>query len=358
MWEKLNSTLLNSDNNILFSKDLVEDLSIWRLISQNIATHENFLEIIKSNLEQDEWYKSYVNDQRTKIKWKIELPIDLIDEKKKISKFERKIFDYFYKNNFNKAIELIWKRDFEELLIKHKLLKLYWYYLTIWVYCYLKIWESDKAKEMYNRWKWIAPFLWENRWFSTINQNERTLQEQNILKSTFDGTLIFNWDISSSIFEENLKKLWILLWFKSIRPEKKLHWIKLDNLIIDEESKIVIWLECKNEKITSHLNKDNIWQSFVNLQWMKDNYKWYKLYYYIVWNIKNITENCSVSDEFLYLWFEELNDIYFKVNNLYNTKELFPSLISSNLFSLNILGLDSIFNKNKKIKDLPVIKYN
>ncbi len=351
MWDKLNSTLLNSDNEKLFSRDLVEDLKIWKLLSLGITTHQEFLELIKSNLEQKEEYKNYVKSERTKIKWKELITQEELKEKIIIANFEREINNYFLENNYDKIIKLVLKKDFSLLLEKYNLLKLYWIYLLMATYSYIKLWYTKEAQDCYNRWVWISWFLWEKNYKFELDTDIKILQVENISKKSFDTNLIFNNIVSPSVFEENIKKLWLLLWFKSIRPEKEENWITLDNLWIDEDSKIVIWFECKNEKIST-LNKADNWQSLDHFEWIKTNYSWYTKYYYIVWEIKYITNNVNPNDEFMLLYFEELISIYNKLENIYKNKKLFPNELKQNLDNISLLWLNNIFSKDNKIINL------
>lgn len=351
MWDKLNGTLLNSDNEKLFSRDLVEDLKIWKLLSSSINLYQDFLDFIKSNLEQEQGYKDYVKWERTKIKWKELISNEELNEKIEIANFERKINNHFLNNNYEKCIKLILNKEFEKLLTKYNILKLYWIYLLIATFSYIKLWFTDKAQECYDRWVWITPFLWEKNYKFKLNSKEKIFQIDNILKIKFNNNLIFNEKISASIFEENIEQLWLLLWFTSTRPEKSLDWITLDNLWVDEDNKVVIWLECKNEKIST-INKSDNWQSLDHFEWIKNKYQWYNKFYYIVGDIKYRTDNTNPNSEFLLLGFKEIISIYNKLSYIYKNKDLFPNDLKQNLYNSRLLGLNNIFSKSNKIINL------
>lgn len=354
MWDKLNSTLLNSDNEKLFSRDLVEDLKIWKLLSWNISSYQDFLDIIKSNLEQDVNYKNYVQEQRTNIKWKEIVSDDELDNKKIIAEYERKINDYYLEDNFKKCLKNILDEKFEKLLIKYDLMKLYWMYLLIANYCYIKLWDIDKAQGCYDRWVWITSFLWRQNYKFKLTDDKNIYQVENILKIKLTNWLKFDNNISATLFEENIKKLWLLFWFSSIRPEKEIEWITLDNIWEDKEGKIIIWFECKNEVKNYILNKKYIGQSLDHFEWLKNNYEWYKIYYYIIWNINYRTSNTNPNNQFLLLWFEELKHVYKNISDIYIKKELFPNDLKQNLENLNLLWLENIFQKNRKVIDLDI----
>jgi hypothetical protein len=353
MWEKLNRTLLNKDNDYLFSMDLIEDLKLWKLISENINNLQDFANIIKSNILQESNYKEYIKDEKTKLKWKISLSNEELKEKNIIASYERKINDFYMSNDFEKTIRYINDEIFINYINKYNLTKLYWVYLTIWFYCYLKINELEKAQEFYERSVWINNFLWSKLFkveFESINKNN---QISNILKSKLKN-LIFSLETDSNIFEANIKELWKLIWFNSTRPEKDNSWTTLDNLWIDEDNKVIIWFECKNEILNWKINKSCIDQSLWHYEWLKANYNWYKLCYYIIWNINYRTNNTNPWCELLLLSIEEINTIYKKVIYLYDNKDLFPNSILSKLKSLNLFWVDNIFSKDKKIIDLPI----
>lgn len=354
--DKLNNALLNRDNAILFSKDLIEDLKIWAELSRGVIDFDWFKDLCLSNLTQQEPYREYIASERTKIKWSnLEFSNENIHIRNIIASKERQIMDNWLIWKYRKCIQLITNPEFELQLASQWLVKFCWLYFMIASYCFMQIGNVKQANHYYKRAVWLNKMIADQNFEIKIDSKSWAIQAKNILETNIKDILKFNDDITSWEFEENVKKLWALLGYKSIRPEKEIKWSTLDNLWISDEDRALIGIECKNEKGSQIWNLADNWQTLNHLEWIKENYPEYSYRYFIVWNITKISKEARATDDMRLLNFKSLSSVYEKINILHGSKVNFPDEIQLKI-SEEDLDIDSIFkDESILIASLPIL---
>lgn len=342
--EELNSVLIDNESEILFTKELAEDLRIGKELSSNINNFEEFLDLMRQHLDQEADYKEYLQQERTKERWYISVISE--DEKQtriNIASIERELMNLFFEGKYSQFLVIIEKRELEKLCQSISMIKVFSLYLNMASYCCLKLNKWLDAQRFYERAVGLNSFLW--------NASNHLFIEQDISKQLElmrwiwrSKDLVFSGNISHNIFESNIEELWRILWFESIRPEKKKIWT-LDNLWISKEDNYVIGLESKSEKTSNHLNQSDIGQSLSHLEWIKQNYGQCNYSYYIIGEINSITNNATPSDDILLLSFSEIDQVYNKIKSLQKTHSLYS--ISQKDIERERLNIKEIFSKNE-----------
>ncbi len=348
--DRLFSWLQNINNLIFLPDNIKKQIQWWFTLSKSLwyelTKFKEVLSDFKSN--SDEWKSSY------KELMSLKLNTINLDDINNIITFERKFFNSFYNENYNKCIEIF--NDCQPLINKLNQYKKWYIYNLIW-YCYIKTNDISKCKSIFRTAKIfninikISPFYYDSS--TSINQldylkEKRTWNLDYLKKDNYDN-------ITSEEFENNVYLLWELLWFRSSRPDKEF-WKWPDVLWINDVNHCSYSFELKTDKdIHSKYYKKDVWQIEQHINAIKELYPILNEYtnlILILWPKLAIEKNASPWDEILF-W--SIDNYFSFINNL--NDNLFSIEIISDLdrFSIEYKKIFEYFSKIEKFNKLKVL---
>lgn len=343
---KLNSWVINKDNQKFFRPDLYEDIEIGLNISESIENIDGVKSLASEILGQTDNWNTFLEQRKSSTSPAQSLSVE--DENKNIviAQKERKIHDLFMAGSYRSCLELILECESELSEYSKPILGLY---LSIAAICCLKTGDA-RSVELSGHAYGINPIFGAP---ITLNDKQRTLQAQRIIDFT---SMIpeFDWSITGPSFDENLKKLGGLLGFSARRPESEGEGT-LDVCWVDEERKFVLGFENKVDKTNKILSKHETDQCSGHLNWLNESYPGYSKHLFVVGDIECYNDLATPSGDLNHIPITEVAKISTQIPSVH-AKKILPEQIDPSLDSQS-LRIENLFAL-KKVSDLRRVSFN
>ncbi|MDD2758149.1 MAG: helicase C-terminal domain-containing protein [Patescibacteria group bacterium] len=343
---KLNSWVINRDNQRFFRSDLYEDIKIGLNVSESITSIEDLRNLSNEILSQTDEWKTFFEERKNLACLAQPLSTEEESGNVLVAQKERKIHELFMSGSFRACLELILASEMELAEYSKPILGLY---LSIAAICCIKT-SDERAEKLSGRAYGINPIFGAP---VSIGGKQTTMQAQRILdlKSSIPE---FDWSITGKAFDENLKKLGEFLGFSARRPEAEGEGT-LDVCWADEEKKVVLGFENKVEKINKILSKQEIGQCSEHLNWIRENYFGYEINLFVVGELVRYNELASPPPELYHCAVTDIQKISAKVLQVY-AKKVLPEQVDPSLDSQN-LRIGQLFCRNK-VSELKSVGFN
>lgn len=343
--DKLNSWIINKDNQKFFNPDLYEDIEIGLNISESLVKIDDLQSLAREFLGQTDNWNSFLDERKSSLGPTQTFSTE--DEERNISvaQKERKIHDLFMSGNYRLCLEAILESENELSEYSKPILGLY---LSIAAICCLKT-GDDQAEKLSGDAYAINPI------FGTpvkINDQTLSLQAQRIIRLN-SPIPKFDWSATTAIFDENLKKLGDFLGFSARRPELEGDGT-LDVCWVDEEKKIIIAFENKVGKTNGTLSKKEADQCSGHLNWLAENYPGYLHSLFVVGNLTSYNELATPNNELKHVPVSVIEEVSSKVSTVHR-KKMLPEQIDPTL-DTEELRISSVI-AGKKVINLPKKKF-
>lgn len=343
---KLNSWLINKDNQKFFKPDLYEDIEIGLNVSESIGTIDDVKSLANEILGQTENWNNFLDERKSLVGPAQSLSADDENRNIAIAQKERRIHDLFMAGSYRSCLELILECESELSEYSKPILGLY---LSIAAICCLKTGDA-RAEELSGHAYGINPIFGSP---IKVDEQQRSLQAQRIID--FDSSVPeFDWSITGATFDENLKRLGELLGFSSSRPETEGDGT-LDVCWVDEEQKVALGFENKVDKTNKALSKHESDQCSGHLNWLAENYNGYTTHLFVVGELEGYNELATPSANLNHIAVNSIREVSSRVASVH-AKKILPEQIDPSLDSES-LRIASLF-PFQRVSALPKVKFN
>lgn len=343
---KLNSWIINKDNQKFFKPDLYEDIEIGLSVSESLGNIEDVKNLSAEILGQTENWDNFLEQRKSLVGPAQSLSSEAEDRNVSIAQKERKIHDLFMAGSYRSCLELILECEGELSEYSKPILGLY---LSIAAICCLKTGDA-RAEELSGRAYGINPIFG-----SPIKVNDQllSLQAQRIIDY---GSAIpeFDWTVTGGTFDENLKKLGELLGFSASRPETEGDGT-LDVCWVDEERKVALGFENKVDKTNKSLSKHESDQCSGHLNWLNENYPGYVIHLFVVGEIEGYNELATPSANLKHISVKNIQEVADKIPSIH-AKKLLPEQVDPSLDSESMRI--EVLLPFQKVSALQKVKFN
>lgn len=340
---KLNSWLINKDNQKFFKPDLYEDIEIGLSVSESITSTDDIKSLSGEILGQTDNWKAFLEERKSSVGPTQSLSVEDEDRNIFISQKERKIQDLFMSGSYRACLEAILEYQADLADYSKPILGLY---LSVAAICCIKT-NDARAEEFSGRAYGINPI------FGTpvkINEQIMSLQAQRIIDNN-SAIPQFDWTITTAQFDENLKKLGTLLGFDAFRPEAEGDGT-LDVCWVDDERKFVIGFENKVDKTNKILSKHESDQCSGHLNWLNENYPTYTKLLFVVGDLEGCNNLATPSPDLNHIYIPHIARISDLIPSIH-AKKILPEQLDPSLDSQN-LRIENLFEL-KKVSALPKV---
>lgn len=335
---KLNSWVINKDNQKFFRPDLYEDIEIGLNISESVTSINDLKNLASEILSQTEEWEAFLEDRKSAVEPAQSLSTEDENRNVLIAKKERKIHDSFMSGGYRSCLELILESEAELAEYSKPIFGLY---LSIAAICCIKT-ADERVKELSGRAYGINPIFGAP---VSASGRQRTLQAQRIVDFEYPMPQ-FDWSVTGNSFDENLKKLGELLGFSSRRPEAEGEGT-LDVCWADEERKMVLGFENKADKTNKVLSKHEIDQCSGHLNWLEENYNGYSKQLYVVGELEGYNDLASPPAGLNHISVTEIKRVGNQIPQVH-AKKLLPEQVDPSL-DFQHLRISKLFSENKVV---------
>lgn len=343
--DKLNSWLINKDNQKFFNPDLYEDIEIGLGVSESINNIDDLKNLAGEILGQTDNWNTFYEERKSAVGPAESLTIEDEQRNVTLAQKERKIHDLFMAGSYRTCLEAILEADVELAEYSKPILGLY---LSIAAICCLKI-SDDRVGHLSGRAYGINPIFGEP---VRVDGQTLTLQAQRIVEYK-DALPIFDWTTTTSAFDEDLRKLGDVLGLTSRRPEAEGDGT-LDVCWSDEERKVVIGFENKVDKTNKILTKKESDQCSGHINWLQENYPGYTIKLFVVGDLERYNELATPATELNHLPVSEIESIAVEVLSAHG-KKLLPEQVDPALDTQS-LRPEKMFPE-QKVSELTKVKF-
>jgi hypothetical protein len=347
--DKLNSWLLNADNQRFFRADVTDDLVLGLNLSRQIETMDDLKEMATQMLNQVPQWKEYVKSQRTVTE--VTESINLVEEDASlvVAKLERQILSVYHTGDWKKCMELI---NHQQANIRSYSKPLLGLYLSMAAVCAHALKDIPKTVDYSAQAYGINPMFGQPR---QLAEHVLSLQAGRIISNQEPVIREFVWERKETefgkMFDEHMKILGEFLGFDARRPENEKDGT-LDVLWVDEESRVVLGFELKVDKKNYTLDKADISQCHDHREWLKEKYQGYDCRVYAVGDFNGYNTLATPSD-LLHASIDMIRGVSAATRAVYHVRDSAPERVDAELSGRN-LRLRGILEANF-VRDLPKV---